>query len=55
MEVEYQLTAKVDGVEVYKQTAESLSVLEESLYHANQAVQRELAEQDFLLHELYHG
>lgn len=42
MEISYKLTALVDGFEVYAQTAESIEVLELSLFAASNAVDQEL-------------
>lgn len=44
MEIEYCLTAKVDGVEVYRQTTESVEVIEMSLETAANSVDQAVQE-----------
>lgn len=45
IEIEFCLTAKVDGVEVFRKSAESLQVIEMSLMNAGDAVAEEIEQQ----------
>lgn len=42
MEIEYQLNAYIDGVQVYTQTSELPEVIEASLCDAEEAINHEL-------------